>query len=240
MIGRRLALMVTLFGTAALLGCAAPGTPLMRAGVADGEGPLIEGCKNVSITARVNDYIAGYYLTTWGSAIQEGANQGMRQSLEEDPSLGIAGSMLQELVATLASPRAAGKLNSTSSRPEDWREKTNSLSTSPQPFCRRYAAKYDDVSRATAAIVMQMPHKPRVIDQRFGVFETEFVEGQHAAARWRDRYVVVVEPEGPDQTVMLVFRIVYIARSDNVFNQGISVGHNETWLMTQVADQLGR
>ncbi len=233
----RLTLIFVLCGAAALAGCVAPGTPSMRQSAVDGEGSLILGCQNVSGKTRVESYISNSYLTTWGSSYKEGANQGLQQALD-DPTLAIGGTLLQQLVSSLASEHAAGAMRLENSRPSYWREKTNSLASSPQPFCRRYAAKFAAVSRAAAATVRQMDFRPRVVDERFGVFETEFVERRHAAARWRDRYVIVVEPEGPDNTVVMVFRIVYIARSDNVFNQGVSVGHNETWIMTRVADQL--
>src|SRR4051812_2620751 len=58
-----------------LSGCAAPGAPTLRTNTADGEGPLIPGCQNVSSTERVEDYITAFYLTTWGSVWAEGTVQ---------------------------------------------------------------------------------------------------------------------------------------------------------------------
>ena len=78
-----LRLTLTTFVAVALLGCAAPGTPLIRAGVQDGEGRLLPGCKNVSGKYRVDNYITDFYLTTSSSAVLEGATQGVEQGYRD-------------------------------------------------------------------------------------------------------------------------------------------------------------
>ena len=59
-------------------GCSGgPGAPLLRTNADDGEGLLIQGCKNVSSAEEVDDYITKFYLSTWNSAAIEGIRAGV-------------------------------------------------------------------------------------------------------------------------------------------------------------------
>lgn len=73
-----------------------------------------------------------------------------------------------------------------------------------------------------------------------GVFVTELIERQHLAARWRDSYEIAVKSDAPNRTVVRVLRKLYISRGRGVFNQAISNGHNEAWIMTQIRDKLNK
>ena len=223
---------------AAIAGCAAPGTPLVRTTENDGEGRLIDGCNNISRKVRVDNYIKDYYLTTWGSALAEGAMEGVSRGTE-DAGRSASGVVVKEAVEVVSGRKnAAARVQSA---PESkWREKKNSLSSSPVPFCRRYPAKFSEVYGAVVSTIGDLEHRIILRDKQLGILETDFVERRHSAARWRDRYVIFVDPDEPDQSVVRVFRIVYIDRSGTMFNQATSVGHNEAWILTRVGDQLER
>lgn len=228
----------TLICLLAPVGCAAPGTPLMRTSENDGEGQLIQGCNNVSSKARVENYIKDFYLTTWGSSSMEGYMEGLETGL--DDARGTKAGLLLRQIADSAGGRRVAAARTQASPESFWPEKTNSLPASPKPFCRRYAASQAAASRAIALTIANLEHRPLFQDKRNGVFETEFIERSHRSSRWRDRYVIFADWDGPNQTIIRIYRIVYIDRSGDVFNQATSVGHNEAWIMTRIEDLLRR
>lgn len=216
-VARHFAALATLILAAA---CAAPGTPKMRTSAADGGGPLIKGCQNVSRAARVEKYQTQFYLSTWASAWLEGANQGFREGLADE---GGVGSVIE---AVLVPPNLiAGKTY-------------NMLPSPPDAYCRSYDAEPRAVSRAVASIMPFLENPVTVSDTARGRFETDFKRRQHKAAEWVDRYIVKVLSSGPRTTVVYIFRVLYISRDGRTFNQGLSVGHNETWIFTGISDRL--
>jgi hypothetical protein len=66
----------------ALAGCAGgPGAPVLRKDAGDGQGPQIPNCSNISPKDRTGDFMRGSYLTTWGSAMREGATAGLSEAV---------------------------------------------------------------------------------------------------------------------------------------------------------------
>jgi hypothetical protein len=201
-----------------LLSCAAPGTPLLRREDTDAEGPLIAGCKNVSSRYRVNEYETQYYMSTWGSAFLEGATEGISTDATDEVSAG-------KIVWRAAARMVTG---------------TKGLTFKPTPFCRAYTAQFYEVVRAVKEVLPLLDNPITVSDEEEGYFETGFVERSHKAADWRERYLLAIDSETPESTVLRIVRILYIQRKQGGerFNQAVSVGHNEAWIMTRVADKL--
>jgi hypothetical protein len=206
-----------------LIGCAAPGAPALRASEADGEGALLQNCHNVSALQRVDQLITGYYMTTWGSAFLEGAQEGIRRGVE-----------VPELKSNSRSRTAAP----VQVGPQQWSVPVNHLPSPPWPYCRRYAADARSVAESAARALPGLGNPVERVDLTAGILETGFLERRHSAARWRDKFVVYVDAEGPNRSVLTVFRVVYIDRSGGMFNQAVSVGHHEAWLMTRIAEDL--
>ena len=115
----------------------------------------------------------------------------------------------------------------------------NNLPAFVEPFCRLYDDEFPDVSAVVADTLKSTGYPVQVSNTQIGVFMTGFVNRQQPMALWRDNYVVTVTPAGL-HTEVKVLRTVYISRDGATYNQGISVGQNETWLFTQIGDRLVR
>jgi hypothetical protein len=222
---------------AALLGCAAPGTPMIRTAVQDGEGPLVPGCKNVSSKYRVDNYITDFYLTTSSSATLEGATQGVEEGYRD----ALAGMTPEQKEAwSAAEARIAASLADATTR----------TVFVPEAFCRKFALSSARVASVVGKILPRLGNPITRVNEQRDYFETGFIEREHKAARWRDRYTIWLERQAQDVTIVHVVRFVFISRQDaaalsvakksgrlsNPFNQGISVGHNEVWLLTRIDD----
>lgn len=205
-------------------GCASPGSPLLRTSTDDGEGPLVPDCENVSSAAKVTKRITNFYLSTYGSAFAEGGNEGFAEVVRQATKKTKAG---ERGVAGLSGGRGIGS------------ETVNHLPFQLSPYCRVYAASHRDISRMIAEILPLLGNKILVSNETIGVFVTDYMERQHLVARWRDSYEITVTSEGSTRTVVHILRKLYISRAREVFNQAISNGHNEAWIMTQVAERLG-
>lgn len=223
-----------------LAGCATPGAPKLRTDSSDGQGDVIAGCQNVSKQYRVEKYNSEYYLTTWGSAWSEGKLEGTQKALEKNQSS-------ESALLSMLFNGSASKQNSFnqfgSPATKGWYEKVNELPEKPSPYCRKYDASFNKVSSIVANVIKKLPHKIIEQDVKLGIFRTDFKESSHRAARWRDSYLVFVDAKDDNHSIVRIFRYVYISRSakgdEQVFNQATSVGYNEAWLMTQIADKLG-
>ena len=178
-----------------------PGAPLLRTSPDDGEGPMIPNCKNVSAAAKVDDYITGSYLTTWGSVHKEANSAASIRYFGID---------------------LTGQGNSNS-------------------YCRSYAANANQVFETINNILPLLGNKVLRADKDSGKFKTDFIDRQHGMARWKDRYYIFVESINEDETVVRIFREVYISRPYkgdwSPYVEAISVGHNEAWILTKI-DQL--
>ena len=227
-----------------LFGCAAPGTPIIKDTVSDGGGPIIPNCFNVSLGSQAltlpNRFIEDRYLTTWGSAWSEGAREGYREELDKN-ELGGSDEALQLFALLNWLTRRETALSRLRESPAStWPEKVNTLADAPTPFCGYFFASSLTVFDLVEKVFQRLDYPMVLVDRKLGVLETGFVERKHRAARWRDRYVVYVNPTLSSESTVIVFRSVYIDRSGNVFNEAKSVGHNEAWIISQVAENLKR
>lgn len=127
-----------------------------------------------------------------------------------------------------------------SSPESDWSEIFNRYSLKTIPFCRKYSADATAVFSAVVDVFSTLDYPVTKNDKNLGFLETGFVERRHPAARWRDRFVIYIDPipNEENHSVVKIFRTVYIDRSGNTFNEAESVGHNEAWIMTRIADLL--
>ncbi|MBB4285347.1 hypothetical protein [Roseospira goensis] len=116
--------------------------------------------------------------------------------------------------------------------------RTNSLPFEPDPFCHGFDADPSAVSRVVESILPLLGNPIVVSDPVNGDFETDFKLRQHKAAQWVDRYIIRVIEREPKGSNVYVMRLLYISRDGKVFNQALSVGHNETWILTQIRDRL--
>jgi hypothetical protein len=206
-----------------IAGCGGPGAPLLRTGADDGDGPLIEGCHNVSSAWRADKYITDFYLSTWGSALVEGSTEGFGDGVRDTAEAGNeVGKGIANFMGISGDPS----------------EMIYHLPVQPSPYCKAFAANPQEVSRVVASILPMLGNDIRTADETNGLFVTGPIERRHLMARWRDSYEISVMGESANSTVVRVLRKLYISRSRNVFNQAISVGHNEAWILTQIGDKL--
>lgn len=237
---KRMCLVLILSSITALIGCVAPGAPLIRTSQHDGEGQMITGCKNVSSKSRVDIFIKNSYLTTWGSALKEGAIEGVEEGVDQ-AGVSKGASLVRSLLDT-SLKREEIRARLQSSPESSWNEKINKYSSKTIPFCRKYSANSAAVFLSAVDALGTLDYPITIVDKKLGIIETGFVERRHSGARWRDRYVIYIDPENdePDHSIthLKIFRTVYIDRSGNTFNEADSVGYNETWIMTRVADVL--
>lgn len=225
-----------------LAGCSAPGTPKMANSQADGED--IPNCQNVSVSNKVDQYITNSYLTTWGSALVEGAAEGYKQ--EES-------SLMASLVSLVS---GSNKINDQAVSKNHRGVTSNKAPLTALPFCRKYTANFALVADAVSKALLQLDNKVILSNKQKGQFETDYMTRSRdqwnltAEAKrkpkslvtspiWKDKYTILVSQQSPTVTELWVLRSVYINRSGEAFNQGFSVGHNEAWIMSRVAELLG-
>lgn len=206
-------------------GCSAPGAPILRSSTADGEGEFIAQCKNVSSRYRVDQYITEFYLSTWGSAFLEGAQQGVSEGFDQAVlSMNAARQRLWGFARS-----AAGSM---------YRNNDENVLFSAKAFCRSFPASFDKVVYAVEGILPQLGNAIYIRDRSSGYFETHFAMRRHSGAEWRDRYVVGIVPESSGRTVVRVARILEISRLRGPYNEATSVGHNEVWFLTRIGDAI--
>lgn len=221
------------------VGCATLAPELVRQGSEEG-GDIVANCKNVSPSYRVPGFVLGSYLTTGMSAFVEGSLQGFQEGLESSRAKGTVGAAILSDLLRIGQPGRAEAVNRLMSSPAaDWGIPTNVRSEILEPFCRRFPYRRDDVSLVTQAILSKLPNYRLLSNEpAWGLFETDFFEQSRGTLRWRDRYVVFVDPDGADSSIVRIFRDIYIDRSSGVFNQGESVGYNESFLLMEIGDVL--
>ena len=98
------------------------------------------------------------------------------------------------------------------------------------------------IANIISKIVNNLGNKIIISDVDNGIFITDFIKRQHnnplSKAQWVDRYEIVVKNEGLKRTVVMIYRDLYISRDPGIYNQAISVGYNEGWIMTQISNDL--
>lgn len=200
---------------------------------------VIQGCKNVAAEYRVESFTEGSYLTTWDSALLEGAQEGVRRPL--DNARGTAGASVLSQLRDQQPGRAAAVTRMHQSPAANWGVRTNTLGSIPEPFCRRFSHRREVVVVAVRDALLELKgYRLITSNANWGVFETSYAEQKRGKLRWRDRYVVYVDPGPSGTSDIRVFRDVYIDRSGSMFNQGVSVGRNEAYILTRIDDLVRR
>jgi hypothetical protein len=191
-----------------------------RVYAADTSAPPKLDCKLVSPTDKTRDYITQFYLTSWASASFEGATQGFSEGLGQ----GNVGEAIRNAMI----------------RPQKTVQAIfNELPTSIKPHCRVFATDRLAVAQALASIMPQLGNVVLTSDIRTGIFKTDVIDREHWRAKWKDSYIITVTDEGEDQVRVRVLRTIYISRDQGVtYNQGISDGHNEKWILAQIAARM--
>lgn len=227
-----------------LVGCAAPGSPQLILGNQEGNADAIPNCKNVTSTYRVDNYITDFYLTTWGSAAVEGAIEGYKEN-EQGLMSALSGLAYREGNEVGVMPKNNRRMS------------TNKSPITIHPFCRKYNANFIQVTEAVSKVLPFLGNKIILADKRKGQYETDFIFRSHTQSQlqgksninthpplllpvWKDKYTILVNSQSPSVTELWILRSVYINRSGMAFNQSISVGHNEAWIMTRVNDILNK
>lgn len=202
-------------------GCSTVSPDSLRTSAADGAGPFMEGCRNVSPDARATSQPWDFYHSTWSSASVEGAVQGTYESLEEE--------------GLLIRPVPQGG------------DVENNTPVPLRPYCLSFRATYQQTTDAVEKILPLLNAPILQTDPRLGIFSTAVVDRRHPNAvgkpvgmawpAWRENYAIRVSPHG-DWTVVLVIRSLQISREEGVFNEAISSGHNEIWILNRIDEAL--
>lgn len=179
-------------------------------------------CLFVDAMEAPGSLILNYYLTTSASSLAEGA--------------------------------AAGYYTSAYSRPPErtphsfrvGNARLVSTQNVPTRFCALFPRDRQEVSRGVREALGNLQGAGYRLSEISGGFQTTWRSGEHAAARWLDRYIVDVRAAGAGQAVVVVRREVYIQRREawnrieggNFYFRGKSSGMNEWWLVGEIARRL--
>lgn len=235
---RTLNVLIYLLILVVIAGCAAPGTPVIRHNGLDGEGPVVAGCQNIQLErpafALPDEFITTAYLTTWSSALKEGAEEGYSDAYDHNRQKNQGDNyQLITLIDSVADKPSTHK-EMVDRETSSWPEKVNPLTNEQEPFCRIFSANYSNIFALVENIFEDLDYQVTISNGTLGFIETDYTERHHASARWRDKYKIIVVEISQNQSVLLVYRSVFVSRSDDVFNEGISVGHNEAWIIREV------
>jgi hypothetical protein len=194
-------------------------------------------------------------MTTLTSALMEGAMEGFSNGVSEGfVEVGAVrgyqaaqGNPIFESTFANAGARAGAAIASRVRPPSVADGKNlNMLPQGTVAYCRSFNATPEQVNLAVNMVMMNFSYPMERSGFKDGLYETGFVEREHRAAKWIDRYRVLIQAQSGGTTSVKVTRQVFIGRwataadrgNPAVYNQGVSVGHNEAWLLTQIADRL--
>ena len=113
-----------------------------------------------------------------------------------------------------------------------------------ETYCRSFEAPPQYTSAIVASIMNDILSRAgygiETFDQKNGVFKTTYLDQQHATARWRDRYVIAVGDSENGESIVRVYRQVYLSRpgAAEKYNLATSVGHNEAYILNEVARRI--
>jgi hypothetical protein len=218
---RRWTALIALLAITLLPGTAA-GERMVRTSERDGQGPLIPDCRNVSNVARNEVYRTNSYLSTWGSALLEGATQGLGEGLAGE------GEIAEAIRRATVRPSTEGNLV------------FNELPRRFSPYCRAYTGSRQVIARSVGEILPLLGNPVELSDEDTGIFRTGIIDRRHPMAQWKDSYLITVEEAEPNRIIVRVLRTLYISRDGTTYNRGISSGQNELWIFTQIADRYQR
>lgn len=204
-------------------GCAAPGAPKFRTDPNDGGGPLVQDCNNIVAPTRLTTYDTAFYHTTWSSVWIEASQSAARQ--------GLTGESNEKKWVQFEKRFAYDVMMSTFG--------LDGRNYPFLPYCTTFRAANDEVDKALNNILPLLGNKILASDEKAGLYGTEFIEREHPGAKWRDRYIITLQKSTTQLAVVTVFRQVYISRSGDEFEMAMSDGHNETWILAQIAEETG-
>ncbi len=207
-----------------LIGCAAPGAPKLRTGMEDGQGPLVPDCQNVSSKTRPFEYDTKSYHSTWSSAWLEGTQAGFKEGLDLEGETNERALYKKEFAYALML-----QLFGIDGRNPPF-----------PPFCMRFDASEVEVRKALDDLMPQLGNSLVRDRENFGLYGTEFIDREHLSAKWRDRYVITVRETVSNETDVTVFRELLISRQGYPHDRARSSGHNEAWLLQQIADAVAK
>ena len=196
--------------------CSAPGTP-PTVSKASGLSSSQLACQLVSPSAKQPPFITEYYLTTYKSALAEGARSGLREGLIETGLQPIERELRQnEFILG------------------------NSLfvrnSKQAKPFCMVFRHSKKSVLSALSKTLNSLRASGYGVSKKNfsnGFYKTTLVPRAHRSADWYDRFIVSTASID-DSIVVYVFREGYISRGSFEYFQGFSVGNNEAWILGQI------
>lgn len=206
-----------------LAGCASsPGSPLLRRNVNDGYGQLVTGCRNVSPATPPLSYQTKFYLSTWGSAWSEGAQTGLQSGLKIEPEDRSRARFTKELSWSVLM-RTFG---------------FDGNNYPFQPYCMLYRAEPNAVAAALRTVLPSLGNAVVRGQEALGIFGTEFLQREHQAAKWRDRYIITIRETEGGGTAVFVFRDLWISRQSSPYVRAESNGENEAWILMRIVGQL--
>ena len=187
-----------------------------------GEPPLVPAsspdalprCKTVAANAPNPGFTTQYYMTTWGSAVAEGAAMGVREGLSEGGGVGWVA------LARIRPVQSVGGVQLL------WR------GANQTPFCMVINASEARVAQALRGTFQDMRGLGYTSRVSGPLNITSFAKREHSAAKWVDRFAAFTYPLEGGRTAVVVRRDVLISRRGSPYIEGNSVGELETWVLT--------
>jgi len=214
---------ITVLSVLLLAGCAAPGAPTIRTDPNDGRGPLVADCINILPPTQLTTYDTVFYRSTWSSVWVESAQSELRQGMSSDED--------EKKWVRFKKKFAYDVMMSTFGL--DGRRYPF------PPYCTTFSTSTEAVDTALNSILPILGNTILASDKRTGLYGTEFMNREHPGAKWRDRYIITVHRSTSKLAVVTVFRELYISRGGAAFEMAMSDGHNETWILAQIAEEIG-
>lgn len=196
---------------------------MIRSTADDGGGPLIPDCNNILPPTQLTTYDTYFYHSTWSSAWAEGTQSGLR--------LGLSSEAEDKKWVRFEKKFAYDIMMSTFGL--DGRKYPF------PPYCTTFSTSVDAVDKALNNILPALGNTIRASDKRTGLYGTEFMDREHPGAKWRDRYIITVQRSTSKLAVVKVFRELLISRGGTAHEMAMSDGHNETWILAQIAAETG-
>jgi hypothetical protein len=111
--------------------------------------------------------------------------------------------------------------------------------TNPVPFCRMYKADAKTVSSILQGLISRLGNPIKVADVANGLFTTDIMNRSAIMAKWQDSYSITAQEESAGITVVRILRALNVYQSSqNGYEQNLSDGDNEKWMLSQITDRL--
>ena len=111
--------------------------------------------------------------------------------------------------------------------------------TNPVPFCRMYKADTKTVSSIIQGLISRLGNPIRGADVANGLFTTDTMERSDIMMKWQDSYSITAQEEQAGVTIVRVLRALKVYQSSQGgYEQNLSYGDNEKWILSQIAERL--